>query len=252
MTATEFAIAAAQSSSVPGDIAGNVANHVNLAELAAGNGIDVIVFPELSLTGYLPNIAAEVAIRADDNKLAPLRTAAREHNLSIHAGCPIASHERRPYIGVFAIAANGEIEVYRKRFVHADEDPFFVSGEKTVVCQAGDMRIGVAICADIHNETHPADVSKANTDIYAAGVAITPTGIERAHIAMAEYAVKYRFLTVLSNYSESTGGYEIGGQSAAWGTDGKLLAKAEVNNKCLVVARSVNSLWTGQVIACDL
>lgn len=252
MTKTEFSIAAAQTSSVTGDIAANAARHVKLAELAAGNGIDVVVFPELSLTGYLPNIAAEVAIEAGDDKLEPLRMAARKFNVSIHAGCPIASHERRPYIGTFVIATNGEIEAYRKRFVHADEDTFFVSGEQTVVCKAGEMRIGVAICADIHNETHPADVSKANADIYAAGVAITPTGIERAHIAMAEYAARYRFLTVMSNYSESTGGYEIGGQSAVWDTDGKLLAKAEVNNKCLVVARSVDSQWTGQVVACDL
>lgn len=251
MTAIEFSIAAAQSSSTSGDIAANVRHHVELVELAANNNIDAIVFPELSLTGYLPDIAADVAIAASDEKLEPLRHAAAENNITILAGCPIVSHESRPYIGTFIITPSRQTNVYRKRFVHSDEDPFFVPGQKTVVCRAGAQRIGVAICADIHNETHPADVSKAEADIYAAGVAITPSGIDRAHMAMAEHAAKYRFLTVMSNYSEATGGFPIAGQSAVWNTDGQLLAKANVNDKCLVVARSVNSQWTGQVIRCQ-
>lgn len=253
MTATEFSIAAAQSSSVSGDIAANVRHHVELVELAANHDVDVIVFPELSLTGYLPDIAADVAIAADDDKLHPLRLAAAERHITILAGCPVVSHENRPFIGTFIIAPSRQTDVYRKRFVHPDEDPFFVSGDKTVIRRTGGQRIGVAICADIHNEKHSADVAKAGADIYAAGVAISPDGIDRAHDVMAQYATSYGLVTIMANYSEDTGGFQIAGQSAIWAPDGNLLAMAKSPiNECLVIARSKENQWTGEVVACQL
>ena len=59
-----FAIAAAQSSSTKGDIAGNLRRHARLVALAKEHGADAVVFPELSLTGYEPTIAAQTAMLA--------------------------------------------------------------------------------------------------------------------------------------------------------------------------------------------
>ena len=52
-------IAAAQSASVPGNVSRNVARHLQFAPWPAGNGAQLLVFPELSLTGYEPAIAIE-------------------------------------------------------------------------------------------------------------------------------------------------------------------------------------------------
>ena len=47
-----FTVAAAQSTSVPLDVVANVRNHLRFLEAAAQHGVQWLVFPELSLTGY--------------------------------------------------------------------------------------------------------------------------------------------------------------------------------------------------------
>ena len=61
---SSFTIAAAQSSSVKGDIEENIRRHCEIAALADSHGAHVIVFPELSLTGYEPTVAAELAVES--------------------------------------------------------------------------------------------------------------------------------------------------------------------------------------------
>ena len=67
-------VAAAQTISRPGSIRENVERHLVLAGAAAERGVELLVFPELSLTGYEPDLACE--LRPDDARLAPLRTLA--------------------------------------------------------------------------------------------------------------------------------------------------------------------------------
>src|SRR5262245_53260102 len=59
---TNFKIAAAQVPSVRGDIDANIAIHAAAMAAAARHGVTVLVFPELSLTGYEPDLAAELAM----------------------------------------------------------------------------------------------------------------------------------------------------------------------------------------------
>ena len=54
-------IAVAQTKPVTGDIDSNIKNHITLATVAADNGADIIIFPELSLTGYEPSLAKQLA-----------------------------------------------------------------------------------------------------------------------------------------------------------------------------------------------
>jgi predicted amidohydrolase len=59
-------IAAAQSRSVRGDIETNVTIHAGYVRLAANHSCNLIIFPELSLTGYEPDIAADLILDTDD------------------------------------------------------------------------------------------------------------------------------------------------------------------------------------------
>ena len=58
-------IAVAQTCPVPGDVSANVDEHVRLARLAATEGAQVVVFPELSLIGYELALAAALSRLAD-------------------------------------------------------------------------------------------------------------------------------------------------------------------------------------------
>ena len=70
-------IAAAQSGSIKGDIQANIQTHVEFMRVAAEYLVDVIIFPELSLTGFEPEIAQDCAITINDERLAPLKDQAK-------------------------------------------------------------------------------------------------------------------------------------------------------------------------------
>src|SRR5437867_1367941 len=79
-------IAAAQSTSVPGDISRNVAHHLRFGTIAAERGAQLLVFPELSLTGYELTIARSNAVRPDTSDLDPLRHLATHAHMTVVVG----------------------------------------------------------------------------------------------------------------------------------------------------------------------
>ena len=52
-------ICAAQTRPFRGDVQRNIAKHKKIIDLAASNGADIIIFPELSLSGYEPKLSKE-------------------------------------------------------------------------------------------------------------------------------------------------------------------------------------------------
>lgn len=241
-------IAAAQSSSVKGDVAANVRHHLELVALAVEHGADVVIFPELSLTGYEPTIAAETAIEPDDPLVLPLQEFADRSQIVIMAGCPLQSTGPKPYIGMIILQPQQARAVYRKRFVHTSELPYFVASDDCVVLPIRGTTVGVAICADIGNPIHAADAARAGAKIYAAGVAKTPADVAQREVSMADYARQHGMLTVMANYASPTGGSPMGGRSAAWDERGTLLARAEPQGECLVLAQSTADGWAASVV----
>ena len=247
----DFTIAAAQSHSIPGVVSENVLHHGNLVRLAAKRHAKVVVFPELSLTGYEPTLAADAAIESHDSQLKPLQNLSDKLDVAIIAGCPIRSHESKPYIGAFVIRPKQPIKSYRKRFLHSGEEQHFEPGADVFVCAVHGKTLGIAICADLSNATHPLDVANSGAASYAAGVAMTPGGIGEAEINMATYASRYGFLSVMANYASPTGGYQMAGRSAIWDESGSRVAGADTKSECLVLAKTTTKGWRGDVVVCD-
>ncbi len=71
-------IAAAQSCAHPADLPRNLDDHLRLMRIAQARGVRLLVFPELSLTGYEPTAAAALAQPADTPLLQPLRQLAEQ------------------------------------------------------------------------------------------------------------------------------------------------------------------------------
>jgi predicted amidohydrolase len=244
-----FAIAAAQFGSVKGNLKKNIEEHLLFARKAAENSVDVLVFPELSLTGYEPELAHDLAITIENPILKPLREAADQWKIVLIAGCPICSSSSKPYIGAVIIQPNQAIAAYRKHYLHTGEDRYFIPSEDTVVVNCMGMHIGIAICADINNPKHPEDAKKKGAGIYAAGVFMTPGGIAEAASNMSSYSFKYKMIAAMANYATDSGGYQTAGQSSIWGDSGDLLAIANGAGKYLVLARKEHNRWVGSALA---
>ena len=230
-------IAAAQSSSLPLNIVGNVARHLEFIDAAHANEVELLVFPELSLTGYEPAGVGECALTATDERLASLGERAQRYGMCIVVGAPVANPTGLPSIGAITFHADGRHSVYRKRFLFTGEDQFAAAGN--AISQVHDLRgskVALAICFDISQTQHPHAASINGAELYAAGSFLTPQGYAKDAGLLAGYASLYGMDVLMANHAGPTGGYESAGGSAIWAAGGELLVASPCPGECLVIA----------------
>ena len=138
-------IALAQIAPRLGALEVNLATHHDLIGKARGQGADLVVFPELGLTGYqLQDLASDVAMRLDDPRLADLAAATK--GLSAIVSFVEESADHRLFIAA-ALLEDGDLRhVHRKLFLPTyglfDERRFFAAGD---VLRATPSRLGVGV-----------------------------------------------------------------------------------------------------------
>ena len=252
---TPLRIAAAQSPSVPGDVARNVVTHLAFVRAAVLQGVQVLVFPELSLTGYEPAALAANVLHADHGALAPLRQAARDHGMAIVVGGPAAPvvDGALPAIGAWVLAPDGSAALYRKRHLHASEETFASAGteDAQVHLLAGEPT-AIAVCADITHPEHAQAAHSAGAALYAAGAVISARGYGPESELLHGYARDHGMAVLLANFSGSTGGYVSAGRSAVWEPGGRCVVAAPGDAPCLVWAARGDMGWSGGVFDVDL
>lgn len=241
-------IAAAQSHSVPGDIPANVARHCSFTDAAANAGVQLLVFPELSLCGYdLPGLAGN-ALLPDDACLAPLVERAVLHKMTIVAGAPLRNPHGLPFIGAIAFHPDGRHSTYRKHFLYDGEEKFAAPG--TAISQIIDVRgvpVALAICFDTANQQHPHAAVMAGATLYVAGAVTTPEVYTAKLNQLSGYASLFSIGILLANHAFETGGYQSAGRSAIWLSGGQLLVDAPGTGECLVIGDEDN----GSVVPVD-
>lgn len=71
-----------------GNIERNIEIHIDWIKQASNQHTDLIVFPELSLTGYEPELARSLATNQDDKRLDCFQKLSDENNITIGVGLP--------------------------------------------------------------------------------------------------------------------------------------------------------------------
>src|SRR5262245_43031452 len=135
-----------------GALDANVHVHHEWIERARAERADLLVFPELGLTGYLlQDLNAEVAMTRDDPRLASLARAAQ--SMSVILGFVERSADEQLFISA-ALLEDGVVKhVYRKSYLPNyglfDERRFFGAGDQLrAVDSALGVRLGICICED--------------------------------------------------------------------------------------------------------
>jgi predicted amidohydrolase len=137
----------------------NLQRHCILAESAARDGIDAIVFPELSLSGYnVQDAAQDIAMHIEDARLAPLRELSRK--VTIICGGIELSDDYGVYNSAFMFEDGTGQSIHRKIYLPTygmfEELRYFSAGQQ--IRTAGSKRlgcIGVAICEDFWHVSLP-------------------------------------------------------------------------------------------------
>jgi len=147
-------IALAQTSPVLGNMKQNLTHHLDLVKKASDQGANLIIFPELSLTGYtLRDLVSELALTPGSSEIfSPLLEASRKIDIVVGF-----VEERTAHPGIFynsaAYLASGKIlHVHRKVFLPTsgmfEEGRFFAAGKDFKTFSSGWTRIGLLICRD--------------------------------------------------------------------------------------------------------
>ena len=101
-----------------GDVDANVEQHLRLAHVAAEERAQVLVFPELSLTGYELDLADALAFSQSDARLAPLVDAASSYTMTLIVGAPVRIASRL-HIGAFILFPDRTVGLYTKHHLGA-------------------------------------------------------------------------------------------------------------------------------------
>lgn len=239
-------IAAGQFAPVSGSIKKNMHYHEMLVTSAASAGVNLIIFPELSLTGYEPELAEELAL-ADDIGLQPLQALSDKYNMTIIAGAPLKVKRGKPAIGACIISSNRHISYYRKMYLHPGESDYFSAGEAECVFTEHPFNIGMAICADAGQQAHIEQTVKLGADVYLNSV-LSAGGYDKDASLLKSYAARYAMPTMMANYCGPSGGWEPVGKSAVWNAKGELIAQAPEDRVALVIMDIQDGKCSGEVI----
>jgi predicted amidohydrolase len=222
-------IAVAQLTSVPGDVPANVAAHVALIADAAADGADVVVFPELSLTGYeLAAIEQDpgLTLASADPRLQPLIDACRSGGLIAVVGAPVDEDGTR-LLAAVVLDGDGVREIYGKRHVHSSESHLFTPGDRGVTLDIGGCRLALAVCADSGFPEHAAGCRAAGADAYLVGAFHVDDEDAIAAERMAARARDCGLWVALAEHAGDTGtgaGDACGG-SGFWAPGGALVTR---------------------------
>src|SRR4051812_13753954 len=148
----QFHIALAQIAPKLGDLAGNLELHKRQIAAAKKQNSDLIVFPELSLTGhFLRDMVPDVALAADADELQALADAAGEAALVV--GFVEESLDRRFYNSAFFAEDGHILHVHRKVYLPTyglfEEQRYFAAGERIRAFDSARFgRVGLLVCED--------------------------------------------------------------------------------------------------------
>ena len=227
-------ICAAQLAAVRGDIAANVGRHLAVVELAASQGADLVLFPELSLTGYEPTLARELATDADDVRLDAFQAQADARRIIIGVGLPTRS-KSGPQVSLIVFRPLERRLTYSKQRLHADELSWFSSGDEQLVIDARGHRLAPAICFESLQPEHAAAVAELGADTYLASVAKPHRSVVVAHQHYPSIARRHSMVVLMANGVGPCDDFVAAGRSAAWTERGRVAAELSDHDEGLVV-----------------
>lgn len=236
-------IAVAQAPSIPGQVAKNVDQAIDLISMAAEAGADIVVLPELFLSGYdPPGIRADPAtyvVSPDSEHCRRLSGASAEGKIAAIVGGAIKV-EGGVANAALVIAANGEIvHVYQKAHLWGEETDAFVRGTTPTIVNFSGTRVGLSICFDAGFPEHMRALALAGAQVIACPAAFA-YGEERRRYELyyPTRALENTVYVGVANAVGWQGGLEMFGNSALFGPRGHEIAR--ISDCVGVVATSID------------
>ncbi len=156
----KFTLALAQISTRLGVVDANLEKHLRYIQQAKSDSADLVIFPELSLTGYMiqdlvPTLARHPSV--DDETFGPLLKASKD--IDIIVGFVDEDERHRFYIAAAYLSQGEVLHVHRKVYLPSygmfDEGRFFAWGDAVRAFDTRFGRVGLLICEDFWHASPP-------------------------------------------------------------------------------------------------
>jgi|SRR5271157_741703 len=243
-------LALAQINTTLGNVQANLAKHLDLIKEARQQGADLVVFPELSLTGYiLQDLVPTVACRpqADDPVFHNLLEASRK--IDVVVGFVDEDARHRFYIALAYLAQGQVLHVHHKVYLPTyglfDERRFFAPGDRIQAFDTRFGRMGILICEDFWHVSPPYLLWQDGADLLVFSSASPGRGLNHSsqlvssawveHINRA-YASLFTIFIAHSNRSGFEDGLNFWGGSTLYDPNGKLVVQAPYFEESLTTA----------------
>jgi predicted amidohydrolase len=234
-----------------GDVQNNLDQHLQKIDEAAGQDIDLLIFPELSLTGYrLRDLAYDVWIRPDSSDPIFSQLLEASHKIDLVFGFVEADVREKFYIASAYLSGGELIYLHRKVYLPTygmfDEARYFAWGDSVRAFDTRFGRVGLLICEDFWHVSPPyllwldgADILIFTSASPSRGVA-TEQKIGSAkwveHISQA-YASIFTNFVIHCNRTGFEDGVNFWGGSTICDPEGNLVVQGPYYEEALVMAQ---------------
>ncbi|MCC7452250.1 MAG: hypothetical protein IT324_32920 [Anaerolineae bacterium] len=145
-----------------GDVAANLKKHLEQMQAAKAHGVELLVFPELSLTGYnLQDLVYEVASQptTDDPTFRDLLQASADYQMDVMVGFVDTDNRARYFIAAAYLSGGKVLHVHHKVYLPTytmfDEGRYFAWGDAVQAFDTRFGRVGMLICEDFWHASPP-------------------------------------------------------------------------------------------------
>jgi NAD+ synthase (glutamine-hydrolysing) len=233
-------LALAQMNTVVGDLDGNRARILERLGEARDAGADLVLFPELAVTGYPPEdlLLRPGFLRAAARTLEEI--AAETRGITALVGTP---HLDRDLFNACAVCSDGAVKaIYRKQFLPNygvfDEDRYFQPGRELVLVRCGETLVGPTVCEDIWQPGPPAtDLALAGAHVVA-NISASPFHLGKGTEREEMLATRARDNSCWIAFVNAVGAQDeliFDGHSLVLDQDGRVVARAPAFEEALVV-----------------
>ena len=234
-----------------GDVDANLALHLQMIEQAADQGVELLVFPELSLTGYrLHDLAFQVAMQVTERNPVFGRLLDASRDMDIVVGFVEADRRQKFYIAAAYLSRGEVLHVHRKVYLPTygmfDESRYFAWGDAVRAFDTRFGRIGLLVCEDFWHMSAPYLLWLDGADLLVFTSASPGRGLATEQkIGSAKWVehINQAYASIFTNFVIHTNrtGFEDGvtfwGGSTVFDPEGVMLAQGPYYEEELVTAR---------------
>lgn len=234
-------ICLAQTKSEKGKVQVNIENHLELVNRAIKANSDLIIFPELSITNYEPELAKELAIDIENIIFNPFQYLSDKNQIVIGIGVPT----KAAYginISMLIFHPNKSRIVYSKNLLHTDELPYFVSSNNQPSLEIHGKKVALGICYESLQRAHFVKAKENGAELFIASVSKPERGTDKAYMYFSSIAKEFNTPVLMSNSVGYCDNFLSNGLSSVWNGEGELIGHLDKENQGLLFYDTENEI----------